>query len=82
MSLVKGLDKNSGSYGKLRNATHELETFLASVNNLQAQVYLLTLRRYEKDFMLRNDEKYVAELIAVAQQLNGLLTDTRSKVFI
>jgi methyl-accepting chemotaxis protein len=78
-SVIKGLDKESGNYGKLRKATHELEEVLSSGNNLQAQVYLLTLRRHEKDFMLRNDEKYLGRLIDDAQQLGGLLTGTQSK---
>lgn len=78
-SVTKGLDKDSGNYGKLRRATHELEKMLSDNNNLQAQVYLLTLRRHEKDFMLRNDEKYLGSLIDVSKQLNNLLTDPKSK---
>ncbi|WP_412973209.1 methyl-accepting chemotaxis protein [Glaciecola sp. MF2-115] len=78
-SVNKGLDKDSGNYGKLRRATHELEEVLANNNNLQAQVYLLTLRRHEKDFMLRNDEKYVGRLKDVSAQLDKLLSDTNSK---
>lgn len=81
-SLVKGLDKDSGAYGKLRAATHELEEVIAKDNNLQAQVYLLMLRRHEKDFILRSDESYLSKLLNVAQQLDGLLVDVRSKVLL
>lgn len=78
-SVIKGLDKDSGNYGKLRRATHELEEVFASADNLQAHVYLLTLRRHEKDFMLRYEEKYLGRLEGVVEQLDAILTDSQSK---
>jgi len=78
-SVVKGLDKDSGNYGKLRRATHELENALEKADNLQGHIYLLTLRRHEKDFMLRYDEKYLTKLESVAEQLNAILTNAENK---
>ena len=55
-----GLDHQSGYYGALRKAAHELENQFKQVQNDKAMVSLLQLRRAEKDFMLRSDLKYVA----------------------
>jgi methyl-accepting chemotaxis protein len=77
--VAKGLDKDSGNNGKLRGATHELEKAFESSDNLQAQVYLLTLRRHEKDFMLRYEEKYLGRLEGVVEKLDAILSDSKSK---
>ncbi len=55
-----GLDHQSGYYGALRKAAHDLENQFKQVQNDKALVSLLQLRRAEKDFMLRADLKYVA----------------------
>jgi len=53
-----GLHPKDGLYGKLRNQVHQVESILGAHNNkLLAQ--MLQLRRNEKDFMLRLDQKYV-----------------------
>lgn len=66
---AKGLDKDSGHYGLLRAATHNMEEEIERLGDLDAQVKLLTLRRHEKDFILRLDEKYVDRHQSMAQQL-------------
>ena len=76
----QGLDENSGSYGSLRNATHELEGMLKAQNNLNAQLILLTVRRHEKDFMLRNDEKYITRLNDSLDQLLSLPLINRNNI--
>jgi len=79
----KGLDKDLGHYGKLRRATHDLEKHLNAQNNDRALVLLLTLRRHEKDFILRSDSKYVTRLESTAAQLQQLLSaDNQASVFI
>jgi len=53
-----GLDEKSGLEGRLRASVHGIE---ARVDQLQEQALLitmLTMRRHEKDFMLRRDRKY------------------------
>ena len=35
---------------------------LIARDDLSSQVLLLTLRRHEKDFMLRDDEKYIEKI--------------------
>jgi len=78
-STAKGLDKNSGAYGKLRDATHVLEESIAAVNDFESQTYLLTLRRHEKDFILRNEEKYLGRLLDTADKLKVRLSTTNSQ---
>ncbi|GAA0811594.1 methyl-accepting chemotaxis protein [Colwellia asteriadis] len=56
-----GLDPKDGLYGKLRAAVHNIESLLGDDNNLLLSG-MLQLRRNEKDFMLRLDEKYVGRL--------------------
>lgn len=55
---VIGLHPKDGLYGELRAAVHETEELLTG-NNYQLLSEMLQLRRNEKDFMLRLDDKYV-----------------------
>lgn len=64
VSLQKtiGLDETSGLYGDLRNAVHQVEEQLGEHPEVRAS--MLMLRRHEKDFMLRRDQKYVDRLVS------------------
>jgi len=75
LMAIKGLDKNSGQYAQLRNATHELEDAFSDQGDLASQVILLTMRRHEKDYMLRNDEKYLATLAISITELKSRFPD-------
>jgi len=78
LMVIKGLDKNSGQYAQLRKATHELEEAFADQGDLASQVILLTMRRHEKDYMLRNDEKYLATLAISITELKSRFPDNLS----
>ncbi len=54
-----GLNEKIGLYGSLRKAVHNAENLLNKLNNYVLLKDILTLRRNEKDFMLRQDWKYV-----------------------
>ena len=54
-----GLTPKTGLYGELRGSVHDVETVLGN-DHFEAMSMMLSLRRNEKDFMLRLDEKYVA----------------------
>ena len=54
-----GLTPEDGYYGGLRTAIHNLESSLKTISAKDAQIDMLLLRRHEKDFMLRNDPKYI-----------------------
>jgi len=53
-----GLHPKDALYGDLRSAVHDVETLIAK-DNFQLLSDMLQLRRNEKDFMLRLDDKYV-----------------------
>jgi methyl-accepting chemotaxis protein len=77
--VKKGLDKDSGHYGSLRSASHGIEENMINNDDLSSQVLLLTLRRHEKDFMLRGDDKYIEKIKTTATQLNEQLHSTKTQ---
>jgi methyl-accepting chemotaxis protein len=56
-----GLHAKDGLYGKLRSSVHQAETYLKAQQSYKLTSNMLTLRRNEKDFMLREDLKYLAK---------------------
>lgn len=71
LMAIKGLNKDSGKYGELRRATHELEQAFKTEGDLTSQVILLTMRRNEKDYMLRGDENYLNKLANAIEELTA-----------
>ncbi len=70
-----GLDENKGLRGALRSAAHQVEKVFRGTGDYQLLAELLMMRRHEKDFLLRLDNRYVekydqahAELLATIQQ--------------
>lgn len=57
-----GLDETSGLQGSLRAAVQETEEFLGTLEQPELVVKMLMMRRHEKDFIMRGDEKYVTRL--------------------
>jgi methyl-accepting chemotaxis protein len=57
-----GFNENDGLQGKLRAAVHSVEGKLKTFDQPRLAVLMLMMRRHEKDFMLRGDEKYGDEL--------------------
>lgn len=53
-----GLNENQGLQGKLRTAVHQLESKLGEFSQVGLSNLMLMMRRHEKDFMLRGEEKY------------------------
>jgi len=60
-SVALGLDPSSGREGAMRAAVHSIEDLLKSIEDKGLQVSMLTMRRHEKDFIMRRDPKYVAK---------------------
>jgi len=56
-----GLNAKDALYGDLRSAVHNVEELIGK-DNFQLRSEMLQLRRNEKDFMLRLDDKYVEKL--------------------
>ena len=77
-----GLDCNSGLQGEFRNAVHQLESL---ADTAELRMLVLMVRRHEKDFLLRGDEKYVKAthdaLAALGKAIaNRKLPEPRAKI--
>jgi methyl-accepting chemotaxis protein len=70
-----GFNENVGLQGKLRAAVHAVEDELKASSQQRLTILMLMMRRHEKDFMLRGDEKYGDELQKRAQEFNAALND-------
>lgn len=57
LTLEKGF-KDYGIEGQLRQAIHNVEKLLNESNDYRFSTYMLTLRRHEKDYLLRKEIKY------------------------
>ena len=55
-----GLQPSDGLQGQLRSAVHDAEDLLKQHGLIQLKADMLTLRRNEKDFMMRRADKYLA----------------------
>ena len=61
-----GLVPTAGLEGTLRSSVHAIETKLKEFKDPRLEAGMLTMRRHEKDFMLRLDPKYRAEMTRAA----------------
>ncbi len=68
-----GLNEKLGLSGSLRAAVHDIETKLKESDEPRLTSAMLMLRRHEKDFMLRRDQKYVGELKKAVVEFGKLL---------
>jgi len=68
-----GLNETLGLSGSLRTAVHDIEARLKEVDNPRLTSWMLMMRRHEKDFMLRRDQKYVGELKKAAAEFLNVL---------
>ena len=57
-----GFNETQGLQGRLREAVHQVEARLAQSDLISLNALMLTMRRHEKDFMLRGGDKYVDAL--------------------
>jgi methyl-accepting chemotaxis protein len=71
-----GLNETQGLSGSLRTAVHEIEAKLGESDNPRLTSGMLMMRRHEKDFMLRRDQKYVAELNKSAVDFSKLMANS------
>ncbi|MEQ8395086.1 HAMP domain-containing methyl-accepting chemotaxis protein [Thalassobaculum sp.] len=60
--VALGLDEKSGLQGRLRKAVQEAEALIVKNASDDLMVTLLMMRRHEKDFILRQDAKYIGQL--------------------
>jgi methyl-accepting chemotaxis protein len=78
-----GLDHEDGFYGRLRRKIHQVEEILRLLRQDQLMKDMLMLRRQEKDFMLRNDAKYIdrfdKDMVVMQSDLSHAYLDQRAK---
>jgi methyl-accepting chemotaxis protein len=70
-----GLDENSGLEGALRASVRAIEAKLGEVNESTLTIKMLMMRRHEKDFMLRRDPRYGADLRQRATEFTAILDE-------
>lgn len=72
-----GLNEKTGLQGQLRAAVHKVEKQINQLNNPILLSATLTLRRHEKDFILRKSEKYIKRLDKEITHFISLLNRTK-----
>lgn len=65
-----GLNETLGLSGSLRAAVHDIEAKLKEIDDPRLSNWMLMMRRHEKDFMLRRDPKYIAEVKKAAVEFS------------
>ncbi|RXH42858.1 methyl-accepting chemotaxis protein [Bradyrhizobium zhanjiangense] len=65
-----GLNETLGLSGSLRAAVQDIETKLKQIDDPRTTSWMLMMRRHEKDFMLRRDPKYIAEMKKAAAEFS------------
>jgi methyl-accepting chemotaxis protein len=70
-----GLNETLGLSGSLRAAVQDVEAKLKDIGNPTLMIGMLTMRRHEKDYILRRDPKYVTALTSTASQFSKTLAD-------
>jgi methyl-accepting chemotaxis protein len=68
-----GLTEATGLQGTLRSSVRAVESKLAGTSEGQLTIAMLMMRRHEKDFMLRDDPRYVTEMTDRAKEFAKLL---------
>ncbi|WP_419148387.1 ATP-binding protein [Pseudoalteromonas 'SMAR'] len=66
-----GYDEESGLYGEFRRQSHALQQAVSNASSKELEILILELRRREKDYLLRADERYLVmheNLVAQTQQ--------------
>jgi methyl-accepting chemotaxis protein len=75
-SKARGLNENDGIQLEFRNAAHALEAAFKQANRDELTALYMEMRKHEKDYMLRDDTKYVDRDKAVAATVKDRLLAT------
>jgi len=67
----RGLDRNSGLHGKLRDSARQLDAVIARIRNSEPKILLLQLTGHEKDYLLRGDESFAKQADGVLARMTG-----------
>lgn len=82
----KGLGPDVGIIGQMRGYAHDLERLITQYDLPRAEAMLLLIRRHEKDYLARGDDKYITSgkkaceaLAAFGETAPGLTEDERAQ---
>lgn len=75
--INKGLNEKLGLQGNFRAASHKMEERINSLDNDLLMISYLMLRRQEKDYLLRLDDKYVKRVDNTLQEIKANTPDTQ-----
>ena len=74
VTLIKAQgNKDVGIRGALRKEAHGMETAIKAIGADSLMVHYLMMRRHEKDFILREDNKYVAKSRKVLAKIEAAI---------
>jgi methyl-accepting chemotaxis protein len=71
-----GLTENDGLQGTLRKSVHDVESAIKQFKDAPLEAGMLTMRRHEKDYMLRRDTKYGDALKKAAAAFTDTLANS------
>ncbi|MEI7609172.1 MAG: HAMP domain-containing protein [Rhodospirillaceae bacterium] len=71
--ITLGLNENAGLMGRMRGAVHAIEDAVNAYSDPRLDILMLTMRRHEKDFLARKDDKYTDQFQAAADQFAAAL---------
>ena len=69
-----GLDESSGLQGEMGKAVHAIEETLEMAGDIRLNNGLLTLRRHEKDYLARQEEKSLQQFNKTLNRFSNLLS--------
>jgi methyl-accepting chemotaxis protein len=72
-TTAMGLTADDGLLGKLRKSVHDVEDSLKAFDDPKLTISMLMMRRHEKDFIAREDAKYVDALSKENAHFSDLL---------
>ena len=72
-AIKLGLSEEQGIQGALRANVHEIEDILTKLKSLPLTVSMLSMRRHEKDFILRENDKYITRMNKEQKNFKRLL---------
>jgi twitching motility protein PilJ len=77
-AIKLGLNETKGLQGELRNDVHAVEKLLKKEKQIGLTASMLTMRRHEKDFILREADKYIAKMAGEQKKFARNLNATKN----
>jgi len=76
VTLIKAQgNKDTGIRGAMRKEAHGMETAIKAIGSDALMVHYLMMRRHEKDFILREDDKYIAKSRKVLEKIEATINN-------